>query len=448
MKDFKNKILDIRIFNRHIFRDDFIRHAGITMAGTQLAGVINLLFHLLMVRLLDVENYGVLNSLVAITLYFGQLTAAIQPSLAKFFAEEVARGQLAAAAATVKRAGRDLGLVAGLLMIIFIAGAGPLARAQRIDETGLFYLLGLVVAAHLLACLPPAFLQGVQKFSPLAFLNVSYALSKLIVGVGLVGIGAGVAGAISGYIFAPVLLLLIGGGLTRGYFRRRELPATLPASKMGPIYRYIVPTMLALLSFAILTNIDITLVKHLFSPLEAGYYSVAQMVGKIILFLPAAVALVVFPKAASLKALNSSSIHLFHRGLKLGALLSGTATAVCWIAPETVLVILTGRTEPEIVTLVGPFALAMSFYSLLWLEVFYNLSIGSTRFIKFLLVAAAGQVAAIYLYHPTLRAVLLLLNIFGCLSFLGTFFLTPGSFKCRDRAGEGNGNPSFQDALV
>jgi len=429
MEDLKNRILALKIFRRQIFRDEFIRHAGITMFGTQLAGVINLLFHLLMVRLLEVENYGVLNSLVVFTVFFSQLTAAIQPALAKFFAEEIALGRVDAAAATVKRAARDLGLGGGILLVVFLAAAGPLARAQRIDTVGLFYILGLAVAVHLPACLPPAFLQGVQKFSPLALLNISYALCKLVVGLGLVLAGAGVAGALSGYFFAPALMLLIGAGLIRGYFRRRSVPDVLPPPEMGAIYRYIIPTMLALLSFAVLTNIDVTLVKHLFSPLDAGYYSVAQMVGKIILFLPAAVAMVVFPKAASLKALNSSSIHLFHRGLKLTALLAGTATLVCWLAPSLVLMILTGKNDPEIVSLVGLFALAMSFYSLVWLEIFYNLSIGSTRFIKFLLIAAAAQVAAIYLYHPDLRSVLLILNICGCLSFLGTFFLTPGLFQ-------------------
>ena len=429
MKDLKNKILDIKIFNRRFLRDDFIRHAGITMAGTQLAGVINLLFHLLMVRLLEVESYGVLNSLVVFTVFFGQLTAAIQPALARFFAVEIARGRLDAAAAAVKRAGRDLGFGAGLLLILFFLGAGPLARAQRVEQVGLFYILGLVVAVHLPACLPAAFLQGAQKFSPLALLNVTYALAKLVLGIGLVLAGAGVAGALSGYFFAPSLMLLVGAWLIRGYFRRRTLPPVLPAPGMGPIYRYIVPTMLALLSFAVLTNIDITLVKAFFSPREAGYYSVAQMVGKIILFLPAAVSMVVFPKAASLKALNSSSIHLFHRGLVLSGLLSGSATAVCWLAPSLVLKVLTGKTDPGIVSLVGLFALAMSFYSLLWLEIFYNLSVGATRFIKFLLVAAAAQAAAIYLWHPGLRSVLLLLNVFGSLTFLGTLFLTPGLFR-------------------
>ena len=438
MKDLKNKILDIRIFNRQFLRDDFIRHAGITMAGTQLAGVINLLFHLLMVRLLDVENYGVLNSLVVFIVFFSQLTAAIQPALARFFAEELARGKIALAAATVKRAGRDLGLSAGLLLAVFFIGSGPLSRLLQIDNTGLFYLLGLVVAVHLPACLPPAFLQGAQKFTPLAILNITYALVKLFVGLG-------VAGALSGYFFGPFLMLLAGVWLLRRYFRRRLETVANASPKMGPIYRYIVPTLLALLSFAVLTNIDVTLVKAFFSPQEAGYYSVAQMVGKIILFLPAAVAVVVFPKAASLKALGSSSIHLFHRGLKLATLLSGSAAAVCWLFPETVLLILTGKTDPEIVSLVGLFALAMGFYSLLWLEIFYNLSVGATRFIKFLLLAAAGQVTAICLYHPDLRTILILLNIFGCLSFLGAFFLTPGSLQPRrnplpDGEGAGGGD--------
>lgn len=442
MKDLKNKILDIRIFNRQFLRDDFIRHAGITMAGTQLAGVINLLFHLLMVRLLDVKNYGVLNSLVVFIVFFSQLTAAIQPALARFFAEELARGKIALAAATVKRAGRDLGLSAGLLLAVFFIGSGPLSRLLQIDNTGLFYLLGLVVAVHLPACLPPAFLQGAQKFTPLAILNITYALVKLFVGLGLVWAGAGVAGALSGYFFGPFLMLLAGVWLLRRYFRHRPDTVANASPKMGPIYRYIVPTLLALLSFAVLTNIDVTLVKAFFSPQEAGYYSVAQMVGKIILFLPAAVAVVVFPKAASLKALGSSSIHLFHRGLKLATLLSGSAAAVCWLLPETVLLILTGKTDPEIVSLVGLFALAMGFYSLLWLEIFYSLSVGATRFIKFLLLAAAGQVTAICLYHPDLRTILILLNVFGCLSFLGTFFLTPGLFRPRGDAlanGEGVG---------
>ena len=50
----------------------------------------------------------------------------------------------------------------------------------------------------------------------------------------------------------------------------------------------------------VLTNIDLILVKHFFTPIEAGYYSIAQMVGKIILILPIPIVTVMFPKLSSL----------------------------------------------------------------------------------------------------------------------------------------------------
>ena len=76
--------------------------------------------------------------------------------------------------------------------------------------------------------------------------------------------------------------------------------------------------------------------------------------------------------------------------------------------------------------MVGLFALAMTFYSLLWLVVSYNLSIRSTRFIKYLALAAVAQAAAIRLYHPSLTAVLFILNSFAAISLTGTLFCTPG----------------------
>ena len=69
----------------------------------------------------------------------------------------------------------------------------------------------------------------------------------------------------------------------------------------------------------------------------------------------------------------------------------------------------------------------MSLFSLLWLTIFYNLSIRATRFIKYLLTAAALQTTAIYLYHPSLKTVLMALNLFALLAFLTTLALTPRS---------------------
>ncbi len=107
------------------------------------------------------------------------------------------------------------------------------------------------------------------------------------------------------------------------------------------------------------------------------------------------------------------------------------ATAACFLAPGLILKILTGKTDPESVRLVPWFALAMSFYALTWLNVFYRLSINSHRFIPTLAALALLQTAAIAAYHPELTAVLFILAVFA----IGSFFVTlpirrsPGSSK-------------------
>jgi len=87
-------------------------------------------------------------------------------------------------------------------------------------------------------------------------------------------------------VFAgPVTLLIAGYFLAARYFARRvSAGEESHRVSLRPIYAYCLPVSAMLISFTILTNSDVTLVKKFFSPLEAGYYSVAQMVGKIILF--------------------------------------------------------------------------------------------------------------------------------------------------------------------
>ncbi|HPQ67174.1 MAG TPA: hypothetical protein PLI51_10645, partial [bacterium] len=184
-------------------------------------------------------------------------------------------------------------------------------------------------------------------------------------------------------------------------------------TSMLPVYRYYLPTGLVLVSFTVLTNMDVTLVKRFFSPLEAGYYSVAQMIGKIILFLPWAVSMVVFPKATTAAVEARSSFPYLLKGLGLTALFCGAGVGVCLVSPSLVLFLLTGKTAPEAVALVVPFATAMSLYALLWLTVYYNLSIHNTRFIAPLVAGAAVQTAIIYFRHPTLLSILHVMNVMG-----------------------------------
>ncbi len=427
MENIRNRSFELKNFRRKILKDDFLRHAGVTFISSNLAGALNLVFYMVIIRMMTVEEYGVFISLVALIMYFGQASSAFQPVLARFLAVEIVRRRPREALLVFKRVARDLGLISLGILAGFVAFARPLAAWQQIyDRPALFGLVGVIVAVYLVVFLPNAFFQGAQLFNQLALVTVVTGVMKFIVGVGLVAAGLGAAGALGSFLFSALLLIAAGIWFSRSFYRRQPPDAEGgPTPRVGDIYRYVIPASLALLAFAVLTNIDITLVKSLFTPREAGYYSSAQLVGRIILYLATPLAVVVLPKAAGLQELEVSSIHLLNRGLKLGLLLCGSASAVCWAAPATVSRLIIGSSEPAIVSLIGPFSLAMALYSLLWVVVFYNLSVRATAFIKYLAVTAAVQASAIYLFHPSLTAVLIIFNICAAASLITTLLATP-----------------------
>jgi O-antigen/teichoic acid export membrane protein len=403
---------------RRLLQDEFIFHTGVVVAGMQLANFLNLLYHLVVVRILSYEEYGALNALVVLSLYLGQFAAPFQTALTRFLAIQISSRQIEESRSMIRRATVHIGIISVVVIIAFAAIAGPFARMQRIGDSAEVVMIGFLVAASLMASIPQAFLQGAQLFPSFAAVSASSGLAKFLVGVGLVWLGYGVRGGVWGFIASPIVLIVAGYFLTARYFACCEGGGEERLVPMRPVYKYCIPAGLVLLSFTILTNADVTLVKRFFSPLEAVYYPVAQMVGKIILFLPGAVSIVVFPKAASPHARRSSSSHLLKKGMTITSLLCGAGVLICCIAPASVLGFLAGKTSPESVALVPWFSVAMGVYAIVWVLASYNLSIHNIRFVKYLGACALVQVAAISVYHPSLESVLGILNLCAPLTLI------------------------------
>ena len=424
----KNNIL--KIFQRKILRDDFYRHTLIMMVGLQLVNVFNLLYHLIMVRVLNYQEYGTLNALTILSFYFCQFTPPFQPALAKYCTGYLSRGRPGAARYLIRRSSLDLGIFSLLVIVVFTVWARPLALLQRIAQPDYMILVGILIAVNIMISAPQAFLQAAQLFTSYSVINALSAFLKLVVGATLLWLGLRVTAGVWGFITTPLVVVAAGYWITYRYFHHRQV-VVLPEDRvpMAPIYKYYLPTGLVLVAFTFLTNADVTLVKKFFSPQQAGYYSVAQMVGKIILFLPWAVSIVVFPKAASASVKNEDSLHYLKKGLYLTALLTGIGTLICGFFPATVLRLLTGKADPAAVRLVFLFALAMSLYALLWLVVYYNLSVHSTRFIKYLVGAAIIQTGLICLYHPTLRIILLIISACAAITLTVTLSVSRTSVK-------------------
>ena len=422
----KNKV-------RRILKDDLIRHTVIVFLGTGLVGVFNLLYHLVTVRLLIPEDYGTFNALVSFVMFTSMAISPLGTTLTRFFTEYIAKGDLATLFFSFKKLTKRLIIIAFAIAGLFFVISPLLAGFLKTSTLYVFVCGGIVVVSLFSIPLISLF-QSFQKFMIYSFLGIVSSLGKLFFGTLFMLLGIKVLGGLSGFLVGPIIIVLAAlffvPDILDKEFGHIDKSVSLKVN-LVPIYKYFFPVGVIMLSFTFLTTIDVILVKHFFSSLDAGYYSIAQMVGKIALFLPSALAIVILPKSTTAHVTNGSSIRLLYKSLFLAGICCFAFTIFSFLFPDFLLTILTGKLNPVSRALVGLFALAMSFYALTWIVINYLLATHNLKFTLPLLVITILEAVTIYNCHPRLTMVLYIILTFGVISLFSSLLIVRTTQKVK-----------------
>src|SRR5213078_3315408 len=119
---------------------------------------------------------------------------------------------------------------------------------------------------------------------------------------------------VSGIASTVVAVALLRKPLTRA------ARATRP--ELTPFLRYLWPVVVGLIGVAILTNVDLLLVKARFSG-DAGGYAAASAFARVAFFLPATILAVLFPRTAARQARGESTDDILGRALIVTAVFCG-----------------------------------------------------------------------------------------------------------------------------
>ncbi len=397
----------------------FERQATFIFVATTLANIGAFLFHVYMGRHLTPADYGILYTLLALLMIVSVPGGTIQTVITKYASHFRAHNQYGKIRFLFLHSLKKLFLYGGIGFLIFIALSGHIARFEQIPSRLPVVIVGFILLFSVVSPAAGGIVQGLQRFDYLGWSMILGTLLRLISGIILVIIGFGVNGAMSASIIGILFGLFIIFIPLRSLFQEK----TNERVDFKELYRYSAPVVLALLCFMILTNVDAVLVKHFFSPLEAGNYSAAAMVGRIILFLPMAVVIVMFPKTSELYAQKKDSSLILKKSLIYVGLLAGGATLICLLFPRFPLWLLWGNRFQDSIPLAGKFALAMTFFGLVNILFFYQLSIHRFRFLYFACVFTLLQIIALALFHNTLSQVVWILVVNGILLFTVNQFL-------------------------
>ncbi len=404
----------------------FNRNVIIVFIGTSLANFFNLLYQLFIAHRLSPQDFAAFNTLLSIFVLFSAPFSTLQTAVVKYSSELNAKNQLVSVRNLLSALFKKTIILAALTFLIFSLLSLYILDNLKIHSFVLGQILSGLLAISWITPVILGGLQGMELFGYFISALLIPGILKLSLAIVFILSGFNIAGALGALLAATFFGLAIGGAGLKKFLSLRPRQDGI---NFREIFFYLLPVAISLFCFMGLVNLDMVLVRYFFSPQASGIYALAQMLGKIFLFLPAAAAIVLLPKASGLNAKNLDTLPTLQRSLCFTAALCFGAALFYNVVPGLVLRILTGKAIPESISLGRLFSLSMSCFSLVYIFITYFLSVKDLRFIKYLALSTILQSLAIVFVHKNLVQIQLILCINAvilvlvhlCLAFKNNF---------------------------
>ena len=391
---------------------DSVKNYGtILLIATIASNLSNYVYHVFMSRSLGPVEYGEFQSLLAIFMIVAIPVSAIQMVAARFTSRFLALQDPGQIPRILKVILKGLFYVGGGGLICYLYLSGRIAEYLKISSIIPVIIVGVALLLTLFVPVGLGILQGAQRFPILALGIFGPTLSRLVSGIVLVVLGYGVNGAVGASAVAAFIGILIAFLPLRPVFKNKPQKMVNIGKEVA---QYSMPVMSALLLFSLMTYIDMVLVKHYFTPQEAGYYGAASLVGKAFLFIPMAFIMVMFPQTAHQHTIQEDAYPLLKRTLAMGMFFCIAGVICCFFLAHYLVLFLFGKEYLSIVPLIKYFGLAIS--PLAMVNVFINFNLARQRyfFLIPLVIFTAVEIIFIQIFHERLGEILWILGGCGC----------------------------------
>jgi O-antigen/teichoic acid export membrane protein len=381
-------------------RERVVRGSAILLFSTGLVAITNLLYNILIARMLGAAGFGDASALYTLLMLLSAVTLSFQIVTSKFIArnsEILVRAQIYA---SMLRRAWQVGLGIALLLA---AGGTYLKSYFNLPAQHDLMLLAIATGVYIPLGVRRGKMQGCYDFRALAINVVVEVGVKLGGALLFLHFGMGVTGVMTAVLLSIVAAYLAG----RPGSQYRARSGLIKVARFGEGLQ----AVLYFVGQVILSNLDILLVKHFFPVAEAGIYAAVALVGRVVFMLSWSVVSSMFPVSAS-----HTQRQVGRSVLYTGLLLVGTVTSIFIAAvalvPEAVWIMLLGKafllgTPGAFSALLTQYALMTGIYSIAVVIMMYEISrrTGIAAWVQ--LGASVMLAAAIWRYHDSLHQVIL-----------------------------------------
>lgn len=360
------------------------------------AGLINYASNLVFGRMLSPPEFGDLTALLAIAVIAVIPAGAAQTRIAERLTTHRTRGHVDTAAYLIRHGFAHVGIYAFGIALVALIASPLIESALSLSAIGPALALSPLLFVSLLTPLALGVVQGLERFVTLGLFFVFIALSRLIVGTIWVAAGGGSGGAVIGQALGTGVALIAIALLVRPASASAGQGAATAGFKRVPDGSALAATS-AFVAFALLSNLNIVLAKIALPPQMSGEYAALATLGKIVLFLPSAIAVAMVPRAARRRAQGGSAAPELRIAALVTLAISAVAAAAAVVAPTTLLRLMFGDAYAAAGAGVLPIVLAGTGLALLYVLVVYSVAVQDRRWSILLLGGVALQVPVLLL---------------------------------------------------
>ncbi len=379
--------------------NQFLVGSLVMVVGSNLYNGGQFIYHFLGGRLLGKAQYGDLAAIISILGIIGIVMLSVNLTIVKYIATSEKEDDVK----NFSRWAHYWALMIGTALAGGIIVLTPfLASTLQISDMRALYLLAPIVFSYILVVVLRSMLQGMMKFHWYVSSMLVEAAAKILFTIIFVVMGFALFGAVLGTLLGVCASYAIGYYSMRSYVsgKRGERPAILP------LVKYSIPTFLQGLALTSMYSTDLLLVKHYFSPQEAGLYAALAILGRVVFFGTMPVTQVMFPAVAKKHAANLPYYIILGLSIILILSFSLVVTFGYAIVPTIPLGVLYGTSYLDGAPLLPWFAVFMGLLALCANQIQFYLSIGKVKIIGAFLVASVVQIVGIMAYHDSLLTVI------------------------------------------
>lgn len=404
------EILNIKIKNQKSkfwsLANEFTTHplfAGsfIMIFGSNAVNFLNYVYHLIMGRLLGPSNYGELAALFSLNGLLGIIPGSLSLVIIKYVSSSKTDEGIED---IVRWFNKKVFLSAISLFLLIVVLAPYISSFLNIQNYLLIILTGSVFLFSIPALFNRSVLQGLLRFKQMVISVLAETGLKLILGVLFVYLGFSVGGAVGALVVGGWAGWILSRMAIVDYIKKGQI--RLPQIKQ--FFLYSVPVLIQSVAMTSIYSTDLILVKHFFSPHEAGIYASLSTLGKIIFFGTGPIGAVMFPLVAKKQSRGENYVKIFNYSLFLTIVASLTILTIYWLFPEIVIKTLYGPLYLEGANLLVWFGIFTTLFTLSSLYVSYNLSMGKTKVVVIPSIVAILQIIGIWIYHYNLMIVIII----------------------------------------